>query len=101
MGYRHLDDDDRARIWELHAAGHSTNEISRQTGRAYATVATLLKSSGGIRPAPSSAATSPRQLSMAEREEISRGLKARETFTAIAERIGRAPSTVSREVARN
>ena len=101
MGYRHLDDADRAEIWRLHAAGHNTNEISKLTRRAYATVATLLKTAGGIRPAPLTVSSSPLRLSMVEREEISRGVKARETFTVIAERIGRSPSTVSREVARN
>jgi DNA-binding CsgD family transcriptional regulator len=42
--------------------------------------------------------SSSRRLSMIERAEISRGLKGCETFTTIAERIGRSPSTVSREV---
>jgi IS30 family transposase len=44
---------------------------------------------------------SERFLSLAEREEISRGLRAHESFRSIARRLGRAPSTVSREVARN
>ncbi len=38
---------------------------------------------------------------MAEREEISRGLAARESIRAIATRLGRAPSTVSREINAN
>ena len=41
------------------------------------------------------------RLSLAEREEISRGLAKRMTLTAIAVQIGRSPSTVSREVKRN
>jgi IS30 family transposase len=40
-------------------------------------------------------------LSLQEREEISRGLAAEDSLRAIAARIGRSPSTVSREVARN
>jgi IS30 family transposase len=44
---------------------------------------------------------SPLRLSTAEREEISRGLAAGESLRVIAGRLGRAPSTVSREVARN
>ncbi|WP_457473290.1 helix-turn-helix domain-containing protein [Streptomyces sp. TE4109] len=40
-------------------------------------------------------------LSLAEREEISRGLAAGDSFRAIAGRLGRAPSTVSREVGRH
>jgi IS30 family transposase len=41
------------------------------------------------------------RLSLAEREEMSRGLAGGESFRAIAARLGRAPSTVSREVAVN
>jgi len=44
---------------------------------------------------------SPLRLSTAEREEISRGLAAGESLRVIAGRLARAPSTVSREVARN
>jgi IS30 family transposase len=44
---------------------------------------------------------SPLRLSLTEREEISRGLAAGESLRVIAGRLGRAPSTVSREVARN
>jgi IS30 family transposase len=101
MGCRRLDDHDRAEIWRLRAAGFNTNEFSKQVGRAYATVAARLKDAGGIRPATPTVPSSPRRLSTAEREEISRGLRARETVAVIAERIGRSPSTVSREAARN
>jgi hypothetical protein len=41
------------------------------------------------------------RLSLAEREEISRGLAAGESLGVVAGRLGRTPSTVSREVARN
>jgi len=41
---------------------------------------------------------SPLRLSLVEREEISRGLAAGESLRSIARRLGRAPSTVSREV---
>jgi IS30 family transposase len=44
---------------------------------------------------------SPLRLSLAEREEISRGVAAGESLRVIACRLGRTPSTVSREVARN
>jgi IS30 family transposase len=51
------------------------------------------------RPAPRKPVRSPLRLSFAEREEISRGLAGGESLRAIARRVGRAPSTVSREVA--
>ena len=47
------------------------------------------------------ATTQYRRLTSAEREEMSRGLARGETLSAIALRLGRAPSTVSREVNRN
>ncbi len=53
------------------------------------------------KPKPRAWDPSPARLSLAEREEVRVGLQARETFTAIAARIGRAVSTVSREVAVN
>src|SRR6478672_11233220 len=52
------------------------------------------------RPAPEPK-RSPLRLSLAEREEISRGVAAGESLRAIAKRLGRAPSTVSREVKAN
>ena len=44
---------------------------------------------------------SPLRLSLREREEISRGLAAGESRRSIARRLGRSPSTIVREVARN
>ena len=52
------------------------------------------------RPAPEPK-RSPLRLSLTEREEISRGLAAGESMRSIARRLGRAPSTVSREIAAN
>src|SRR5258706_16405052 len=54
---------------------------------------------GGIRPRPRK--RSRIALRLEEREEISRGLAAAESLRSISVRIGRSPSTVSREVARN
>ncbi|MBM3781858.1 MAG: helix-turn-helix domain-containing protein [Acidobacteria bacterium] len=52
----------------------------------------------GVRGGPRRSA---RVLSTAEREDISRGLAAQIPYRVIAERLGRAPSTISREVARH
>jgi IS30 family transposase len=53
------------------------------------------------RPAPRERKRSPLRLSPAEREEISRGLVAGQSLREISRGLGRSPSTVSREVARN
>jgi IS30 family transposase len=63
------------------------------------TVAEFIRKAGGVRPPRS--CRSDARLSLEEREEISRGLAAGESLRTIASRLGRAPSTVSREVQRN
>jgi IS30 family transposase len=99
MGSPLLTTEDRHLIWERYREGLNPAEVAQATGRAYHTVASLIKNNGGIRPPVRT--RSELRLSLAEREEISRGLRARETLTVIARGIGRATSTVSREVARN
>lgn len=59
----------------------------------------VLSARGGI--APRAGRRSSRALSLAEREEISRGLSAHMSIRAIARVLGRAASTVSREIARH
>jgi IS30 family transposase len=59
----------------------------------------MLSRSGGIRPA--SKRRSRLALTLVEREEISRGVAAGHSIRTIASQLGRAPSTVSREVNRN
>jgi len=59
----------------------------------------LFEDAGGVRPAPR--ARSVRHLSLREREEISRGIAAGESLRVMAGRLGRAVSTISRELARN
>jgi IS30 family transposase len=70
--------------------------IPAQVGRTLRTVHQVLARAGGIPPRV--AVRSTLRLSLAEREEISRGLRAGESYRAIARRLGRAPSTVMREV---
>jgi IS30 family transposase len=57
-----------------------------------------MKASGGVCPPQH---RSPCVLSLTEREEISRGLATDASLREIARRLGRAPSTVSREVRRH
>jgi transposase, IS30 family len=99
MGRTWLRDADRERIWDLRSQGLNTNEIALTMGRAYSSVATVIKATGGVRPV--TPRRSPLRLSLAEREEISRGISTNQTFSVIALKIGRSPSTVSREVAAN
>ncbi len=97
---RRLTESEKAEIWDRFEAGESLRSISRQLGRPPSTVRTHVVGSRFRRPVPVGE-WSPRRLSLGEREEISRGLAAGESLRGIAGRLGRAPSTVTREVAAN
>src|SRR3954468_8474338 len=84
-------------VWRRWRSGQVVKVLSRELRRHPSTVRDLLKRTGGIRPAPRR--RWELRLSLAEREEISRGLAAGLSLRAIAAGLGRAPSTVSREVA--
>jgi len=91
---------EREELWDRWEAGESQRSISRRLGRSPSTVRTQLVSSGWNRPVPVREWSSLR-LSLSEREEISRGLACGESLRCIAHRLGRSPSTVSREVKTN
>jgi IS30 family transposase len=84
-------------VWARWRSGQAVRVLSREMRRHPSTVRDLLKRCGGIRPAPRR--RPGLRLSLSEREEISRGLAAGWSLRSIAARLGRAPSTVSREVA--
>jgi len=88
-----------AEVWERRRAGELTRSIARRLGRNGSSIRRLFEDAGGVRPAPRRRAE--HHLSLTEREEISRGVAAGESLRVIASRLGRAPSTVSRELARN
>ena len=90
---------ERVEVWDRRQAGESNRSIGRRLGRSGASIRAFVESSGGVRAAVRR--RSARQLSLVEREEISRGVAAGESFRVLARRLGRAPSTLSREVARN
>jgi IS30 family transposase len=90
---------DKAEVWQRYGNGASAAMIARALGFAPVSVAEFIRNAGGIRP--QTPCRSSRQLSLEEREEISRGLAAGESLRSIACRLGRAPSTISREVDRN
>jgi IS30 family transposase len=75
------------------------SSIGRGFERESSSIFSVLSPSGGIRPPDRK--RSRCALSLIEREEISRGLVAGRSLRAIAAQLGRAPSTISREVDRN
>jgi transposase, IS30 family len=83
----------RVREGDTHAAA------AARVGCCAKTVQRLLRRTGGMSPRRRSRA--PLRWSVAEREEISRGLLAQDSSRVIAARLGRAPSTVSRDIAAN
>ena len=89
----------RAQMWDRWQRGESLHKIARLFDRHHSSVRGILAETGGMRPA--TRRRSPRVLSLAEREEISRGLVAERSIRSMAASLGRAPSTVSREIRRN
>ena len=73
--------------------------IARHLGRQNVSLRKFIADAGGRRPTPRE--RSELRLSLAEREEISRGLAAGYSSHSIAQSLGRAPSTVCREVKAN
>ncbi|MCZ6738436.1 MAG: IS30 family transposase [Actinobacteria bacterium] len=90
---------ERVEVWERRRAGEGNRSIGRRLGRSAGSIRAFVESTGGVRPPVRR--RSPSHLSLTEREEISRGIAAGEPLCAIAGRLSRAPSTVSRELARN
>jgi len=86
-------------VWVGFRAGESLSRIGRREGVPLQHVRRYLNQHGGVRPSP--AGRSPRQLSVVQREDISRGVARGESFRVIAAGLGCSHTTVSREVARN
>lgn len=85
---------------ELKQQGKSFDEIARELGCSSRTIRRVVYGRRSRPPASSAWSPGDGRLSLADREEISRGIVAGESFRQIARRVGRAPSTISREVAR-
>lgn len=96
---RRLTDAQRLEIRRLIRSGEPYRVAALAVGTTEMTVGRLMRATGGL--PERGKARSPLRLSVAEREEISRALLAGASLRAIAVGLGRAPSTISREVARN
>lgn len=90
----------KVELWERWKQGQSISSISRALERrTKGGVQRIVVVHGGI--APSARRRAAWTLDVGEREEISRGIAAGLAIRAIARCLGRSPSTISREIARN
>jgi transposase, IS30 family len=86
-------------IWSRWKAGQSLHEIGRAFDKTHSSIRCLLLPRGGIPPA--ARRRSRLALTLAEREDISRGMASGSSLREIARHVGRAVSTVSREITRH
>ena len=86
----------RAEIWDRWKRGESAHEIGRLFDRPHSSIFKILMKTGGLRP--QERRRSKLALTLAEREEISRGLVAGLSIRSIATELKRTASTISREV---
>ena len=89
----------RAELWRRLKLGERVADIARALETSAATLYTAIVRAGGIAPRPQKERAS--SLKGDEREEISRGLARGDSVRAMAGELGRSPSTISREIARN
>jgi IS30 family transposase len=95
----HYTESQKALMWERWQKGESLQQIAQLFDRSHSSIQPILAATGGIRPAPR--CRSRLALTLAEREEISRATVAGHSIRSIAVQLGRAPSTISREIKRN
>jgi IS30 family transposase len=96
---RPLTAQDRDEIWDLVMAGGTHGRVGQQVGRHTSVVQTVIAATGGVRPAVRCRGAD--RLTVFDREDIAAGVAAGLSVRAIARGLGRAPSTVSRELTRN
>jgi IS30 family transposase len=97
--YGGMTDERKACIWRLWQQGVAMSVIARDIAKPPATVYSYLLYHGGIKPRQRSRRSGC--LSLEEREMISRGLASCKSLRRISQELGRAASTISREIARN
>ena len=89
----------KALMWDRWQKGDSLHQIAQLFDRHHPSIQRILAETGEIRPAQRR--RSRLALTLAEREEISRAVVAGHSIRSIATALGRAPSTISREIKRN
>jgi IS30 family transposase len=94
-----LSAEETRQIWDRRRGGQTVTEIAEALGRSHTAVGAVVRQFGGYAPRLRTRAS--RVLQLTEREEISRGVGAGMTMRAMAAALGRAASTISREIARN
>jgi Helix-turn-helix domain len=96
---RKLSANQRIDMWSRWKAGQSLHAIGRAFGKDHVSIQFMLSQHGGIVPA--TRRRSLLTLTLAEREDISRGIASGSSIREIAKGLQRTVSTVSREVARH
>ena len=102
MKYRirtYYNDAQKALMWERWKEGWTLHQIGQLFDRPHTSILNILSKTGGIRPPGRRRRATA--LTLAEREEISRALMVGQSMRSVAARLGRAPSTISREISRN
>ncbi|AET95137.1 Integrase catalytic region (plasmid) [Burkholderia sp. YI23] len=89
----------KALMWDRWRKGDTIHQIAKLFDRGHSSIQRILSETGGIQPVQRHRA--PQALTLAEREEISRFLVSGLSIRSIGARLGRAPSTISRELQRN
>jgi IS30 family transposase len=92
-------EEQKAMMWERWRKGESLQHIAQLFDRNHSSIQRILAETGGISPAQR--CRSRLALTSSEREEISRSLVTGTSLRSIAVALGRAPSTISREIKRN
>ena len=93
----HYTEGQKALMWERWQKGESLQQIAQLFDRNHSSIQGILAATGGIRPAPRRRS----RWALTEREEISRAVVTGHSIRSIAVQLGRAPSTISREIKRN
>jgi len=97
--WRRLSTAEHSKLWAQWREGRSAGEIARQLCRGRHAIQCVVAHHGGSAPAERTRAAD--RLSLAQREEISRGISAELSARDIARSLGKHHSTISREIQRN